>query len=72
MYDLKLGDINHALVKAIGIVVAARRMVGKDSEVYGDLLDIEREVREAASECQRVLKLIKADAERAPISGKTT
>ncbi len=69
MYDLKLLMINRSLVKAVGILVAARRMVGKDSEVYEDLQNIEREVRDAAGECQRVLKLIKADGERSLISG---
>lgn len=69
MYDLKVGEINHALVKSIGITVAARRMVGKDSEVYEDLQNLEREVRGAAAECQRVLALIDADGKRPLISG---
>ncbi len=69
MYDLKLLMVNRSLVKAIKIVVAARRMVGKNSEVFEDLVNIEREVREAAGECQRVLKLIEADAKRPLISG---
>ncbi len=69
MYDLKLGEINHALVKAIGILGACKRMVGRKSDVYPDLEDIDREVREAAAECQRVLKLIKADADRPLTSG---
>lgn len=64
MYDLKLGEVNHALVKGIQIIVAARWMVGKDSEVYEDLQDIEREIRQAAGECQRVLALIEADGNR--------
>lgn len=64
MYDLKLTDINNVLVKAIKLTVACRRMVGKGSEVYPDLMDIEREIREAAAECQRVLALGEGDNHR--------
>ncbi len=69
MYDLKLGQINHALVKAIRLLVATRLLVGRKSQTYDDLMDIEREVREAAAECQRVLALIDEDAKRPLISG---
>ncbi len=69
MYDLKLGDINHALVISIKLTVACRRMVGRKAEIYDDLLDLERAMRDAASECQRVLELIKADVAGPLISG---
>jgi len=64
MYDLKLLQVNHGLVKAIKVVAACKRMVGPKSEVWGDLLDIDREIRAAASECQRVLELAEADENR--------
>ncbi len=69
MYDLNLLMINHSLVKSIQIVEAAKRMVGKRADVWVDLNDIGREVREAAAECQRVLELIRLDGERALCDG---
>lgn len=70
MYDLKLWAVNHALVKAIQLNAACRRMVGTKSDVHEDLVDMDREVRQAAAECQRVLALMKADADRPLISGE--
>ncbi len=70
MYNLKLGEVNHALCVSIKLIEATKRMVGSKSVVYSDLTDIGREIREAASECQRVLKLIKVDSERPLISGQ--
>lgn len=69
MYDLKLGQINHSLIKALKVLVACKRMVGRRSEVWDDLVDTEREIRESAGECQRVLKLIEVDEVRPLISG---
>lgn len=69
VYDLNLGMVNHALVKSIKLLAACRRMVGSKSDVYPDLVDIDREVRAAAAECQRVLELVEADASRPLISG---
>ena len=64
MYDLDLEKVNHSLVKAIRLSVACRRMIGKGLPGYEEIQDIEREIREAAAECQRVLELIEADANR--------
>lgn len=64
MYDFKIGMVNHALVKAVQLIGCCRRMVDRKSDVYADLTDIDREVREAARECQRVLDLIEADVNR--------
>ncbi len=69
MYDLNLVLVNHALVKAIKINAACRRMVGPKSEASQDLGDIDREIRVAAAECQRVLDLMEADANRPLIGG---
>lgn len=70
MYDLNLLAVNHALVKSIKMCVAVRRMLGPKSDAAGDVQDIERELREAAAECQRVLELIKVDGERPLLSGE--
>ncbi len=64
MYDLRLGAINRALVKAIKLNAACRRMVGPKSEALSDLVAIDLEVRAAAAECQRVLALITIDLDR--------
>ena len=64
MYDLNLLAVNHALVKSIRLVRGAQRMLGPRSDVCDDLEDLERELREAAGECQRVLELVKADGDR--------
>lgn len=69
MYDLKLVMVNRALVKAIQLNAACRALVGTKSDVYGDLVDMDWEIREAAGECQRVIELIKADADRPKIPG---
>lgn len=69
MYDLDLEKINHVLVKAIKLTVACRRMVGPTSDICPDLMNIEREIREAAAECQRVLGLAASDADRPLLSG---
>ena len=69
MYDLDLVKINRSLVKSIRILGAVRRMVGKGGEGYSELQDVEREIREGAAECQRVLVLIKEDVNRPLISG---
>ncbi len=69
MYDLDLKKLNGSLVKAIGLSVATRRMIGKGRDGYEEIQDIEREIREAAAECQRVLGLVEADADRPLING---
>lgn len=69
MYDLNLLAVNGALVTAIKLSVAARRVIGKAGEGYDAIMDIEREIREAAAECQRVLGLIKSDGNRPLIDG---
>ena len=69
MYDLDLVKVNHSLVKALKLAVATRRLIGKAGEGYSGIQDIEREIREAAAECQRVLGLVEADADRPLSSG---
>jgi len=44
-------------------------MVGPKSEAFPDLVDIDREVRAGASECQRVLALIDEDGKRPVLNG---
>ncbi len=69
MYDLDLVKVNKSLVKAIRVTVAARRMIGKGMTGYIALLEIEREIRDAAAECQRVLECIKQDGKRLLVTG---
>lgn len=69
MYELDLKKVNGSLVEAIKLAVAIRRMIGKDGEGYSGIQDIEREMREAAAECQRVLELVEADENRPLITG---
>lgn len=69
MYNLDLEKVNRSLVLALKLTVAVRRMIGKGGPGYETTQDIEREIREAAGECQRVLELAKADANRPLISG---
>lgn len=69
MYDLDLKKVNRAMVKAVKLAVAGRRLVGCGGEGYVEVMDVEREFREAAAECQRVLELVEADADRPLIEG---
>lgn len=69
MYELDLKKLNATLVKAIKLAVATRRVIGKDGEGYSEIQDIEREIREAAAECQRVLLLVEADGSRPLLTG---
>lgn len=69
MYDLKLEMVNHSLVNAIKLIAACKRMAGPKSDVFKDLADIDREVRESAAECQRVLTLITIDGTRTLLKG---
>lgn len=69
MYDFDLAKVNHGLVKALKLVVAARRMIGPRGDGCNEILDLEREIREVAAECQRVLDLAKADGDRPLING---
>lgn len=64
MYDLDLDRVNRSLVLALKLAVSTRRMIGKGSPGYEAVMGIEREIREAAGECQRVLGLVEADADR--------
>ena len=64
MYDLNLTKVNKILCDSIRLVAAIRRMVGPNSDIKDELMDMNRELREAAAECQRVAKLIKEDVER--------
>lgn len=69
MYDLNVLAVNAALVKGIQLCGAARRMVGKGHSGYEEIMDVEREIREAAAECQRVIELAIADADRPVVGG---
>lgn len=64
MYNLDLKKLNSSLVKSIKLCVAVRRHLGKGAVEYSGMMDVEREIREAAAECQRVLGLVEADADR--------
>ncbi len=64
MYDLNLAKGNHCLKEGIKLVGAIRRLVGPNAGITGELQDMDRELREAASECQRVLEAIGADGNR--------
>ncbi len=69
MYNVNVLMVNRALIKAMLLNAACRRMVGRKGEVYEDLVNMEREIREAAEECQRVIRLIKADGNRRVLEG---
>lgn len=64
MYDLDLPKLNRSLVKCVKLIVAVRRVIGKQAPIYPEVDCLEREIRAAAAECQRVLELIEADANR--------
>ena len=68
-FELDLEKLNGSLVKAIKLSVATRRLIGKGRDGYEEIQDIEREIREAAGECQRVLKLVEGDGNRPLING---
>ena len=69
MYDMDVEKLNKALVKSVRLCVALRQHFGQAAVDRADFMDLEREIREAAGECQRVLKLVKADAERTLLEG---
>lgn len=69
MYELDLVKLNVSLVKSVALCVAIRRFFGKDAAEHAHFMDLEREIREAAAECQRVLGLVEADADRPLIGG---
>lgn len=69
MYDIDLVKMNRGLVKAVRLVVAVRKYFGKEAADDAGCGDLEREIREAAGECQRVLGLVEADANRPLIGG---
>lgn len=64
MYEIDLVKMNRGLVKAVKLVSAVRRMLDWKGEVRKVVVDLEREIREAAAECQRVLALVKEDENR--------
>lgn len=64
MYNLDVVKLNCSLIKSIKILVATKRMIGKGEEGYSALQDIERELRDAVGECQRVIIAMNADAYR--------
>ncbi len=69
MYDLDLKKLNGSLVKSVKLLAAVRRSFGLAWKQYPELQDLNREIREAAGECQRVLELVEADADRPLING---
>ena len=69
MYDIDLEKMNRGLLKAVKLVSAVRRMLDWKGEVRVVVEDLEREVRAAAAECQRVLELVEADENRPLING---
>ena len=70
MYDIDLVKLNRSLVKAVRLAVACRKMIGPRGDGCNEILDLEREIRAGAAECQRVLELVEADADRPLISGE--
>ncbi len=69
MYNLDLTKVNHSLVKAIKLSAAVRRLIGPRGDGCNEIGDLDRELRGAAGECQRVLELVEADAKRPLIRG---
>lgn len=69
MYDLDVKTLNRGLVNAVKLVVAVRRMVKPGRGEYLELRELEREIRAAAAECQRVLHLVECDGARPLIIG---
>ncbi len=69
IYELDLVKVNRSMVNAVKLCVAVRRSLGKDAVEYSYIQDLEREVRAAAAECQRVLELVEADENRPLASG---
>jgi len=68
VYDIDLEKMNRGLVKAVRLVAMVRKYFGKEAADDAGCLDLEREIREAAAECQRVLGLVKEDDSR-PLVG---
>lgn len=64
MIEVDLVKVNSAMVKSVKILRSIRRSFGLAWKEYPELQDLEREIREAAAECQRVLELVEADANR--------
>lgn len=69
MYELDLVKLNGSLVKAVRLCVAIRQFFGKEAVEHAHFMDLEREIRDAAAECQRVLALVEADENRPLIPG---
>lgn len=69
MYDIDLEKLNRALVKSVRLCVALRRRFGEVNADKAVFMDLEREIRDAAGECQRVLGLVEADADRPLLEG---
>ncbi len=58
MHNLDLVKVNHCLVQSIQMLAAVRLLVGPNSEIKNEILDMNRELRAAAAECQRVIKFM--------------
>ena len=56
-------------MKAIKLSGAVRRLIGPRGDGCNEIRDLDRELRDAAAECQRVLELVEADANRPPVTG---
>lgn len=56
MHNLDLVAVNHALVQSIKMLAAVRRMLGPNSDVKDEVREMDRELRLAAAECQRIIK----------------
>ena len=64
MHNLDLVKVNKALVDSIGLLAAVRRLLGPNSDAKDELLDMNRELRLAAAECQRILDYMKEQRSR--------
>ncbi|MCK5480825.1 MAG: hypothetical protein KAJ06_06750 [Gammaproteobacteria bacterium] len=64
MYKFDVEKVNHSLINAIKLVAACRRMLGPKSEAKDNLVDLNRELRESAAACQKLMEVSKADEAR--------
>lgn len=69
MYDFDLVKLNSSLVAGVKLAMATKRLLGKANPGYESVGEIERGLREAAAECQRVLECLAADGNRPLIIG---
>lgn len=64
MYNIDLVKLNKVLVKSVRLCVAIRKHFGQDAADHAQFMDLEREIRDAAAECQAALALAQADANK--------